>query len=475
MHRLSPLRLGVVVLACLVLGLGAMVSEATRATPLLQSADLATAAQSLQTQPDPTVVRSRYITIDLDALPSPLPRLLGREPALPLELFPDVFIRAIFERFDPNPDGVTWVGHVENVPLSSVTLVYGGGLLAGSVVTPGGTYSIRPAPADVRLANPQPGRELHVVSQINQAAFPKEAPPVEVRLSAEEMAAVSGVALADTAEFVDVMVLYTPTALIASGGTTAINNLINLGMSETNTSYANSGIAQRVRLAHVAQVDYTETSSFSTSLSNLRAGVGALSGVAALRDTHRADVVMLLVRPQQPDACGIAFLMTSVSTAFAPSGYSVTDTSCIAGYTFAHELGHNMGARHDWYVDNSITPFSYAHGHVNPTGGQRWRTIMAYNDLCSAQGFSCGRVLYWANPTTVYLPYCTGRGFNCDQFRYWYFPGTAMGVPAGTSTSCRANILPTIACDADDARTLNNTALTVANFRQLVSTTARRR
>lgn len=474
---LPALRLGVIVLACVVAGWGAFIPEATHARAGLLSADVPTVVQPSQTQPDPTVVRSRYITINFEALPGPLPRgQVGREPSLSLELFPDVSVRSVFDRFDANSGGMTWVGHVEGVAMSTVTLVYGGGLMAGRIVTPRAVYSIQPAPEDVRLANPQPGRELHLVSELNQAAFPREAPPIEVTLSADQIAAAADVALADTAEFVDLLVVYTPTAMSTSGGATAVINLINLGVSETNTSYANSGVTQRVRLVHTALVDYTETSAFSTSLNNLRSGVGALSGVAALREAHRADLVMLVVRPQQPDACGIAFIMTNVSTAFAPNGFNVVDASCIANSTFAHELGHNMGARHDWYVDSSTTPFSYAHGYVNPTPAGRWRTIMAYNDLCSDQGFTCSRVLFWANPSNVFSPFCTGRGFNCaQQLQYWFFPGTPMGVPGGTNTSCRVGISTNTGCDADDARTLNNTGLSVANFRQIVSTTASRR
>jgi hypothetical protein len=42
------------------------------------------------------------------------------------QLFPDVTIVGTFDRYDPNPDGMTWVGHVEGVPASFITLVYSG-------------------------------------------------------------------------------------------------------------------------------------------------------------------------------------------------------------------------------------------------------------------------------------------------------------------------------------------------------------
>ena len=76
-------------------------------------------------------------------LPDPRARgLFARSPGrLPLQLFPNLSIVAVFERFDANRDGVTWVGHVEDVPFSAVTLVYGRQLLTGSVVMPAGIVS----------------------------------------------------------------------------------------------------------------------------------------------------------------------------------------------------------------------------------------------------------------------------------------------------------------------------------------------
>ena len=432
------------------------------AAPLLVAAS--EAGLPAPTLSDATIMRSRHTAINFDVLPGPNDRRMLREPPVILELFEGVTIIASFDRYDANATGVTWVGHVEDVPMSSVTLVYSQGLMTGSIVMPHAVYQIRPAPDQPERSGANGA--LHVVSQIDQSRFLPEAPPIEVSFSEAERLAADDAPMKDSADTIDVMVLYTPRTAAAAGGQTGINNLINLGISETNTSYVNSGVAQRIRLVHAAQVDYVESNDFSTNLNNLRNGVGALAGVAALRDAVRADLVTMLVRPAAPNACGIAFLLTAVNTAFAPFAYSVTDSTCVSpNYSFAHELGHNMGARHDWYVDGSVTPFSYAHGYVNPEVGNRWRTIMAYPDMCQAMGFNCNRILYWANPEKQFIPYCE-RGGNCSGLQFWFYNRGAMGIPGGTRSGCRPGVTSNANCDADDRRALNNTAIAVANFRQ---------
>jgi peptidyl-Asp metalloendopeptidase len=444
-----------VAVACAFALWGAPLVEAPRAV----GAPLLAEAQGPSGPPlDAGVIRARYAAIDLDVLPSREERLARRQPVLPIELF-DRTVFAIFERFEPNGAGMTWVGRVEDVPASSVTLAYGGGLMAGSIVMPGGVFRISPAPPDVRALA---GDSLHVIAEVDQAAFPPEAPPIEVTFSPDELAAVADVPAGDTLA-IDLMVVYTASAAAWAGGAAAVQNLINLGVSQTNTAFAASGLPQRIRLVHAAPVGYSESSSFSTSLTDLRAGNGALAGVGALRDAYGADLVKMLVAPTTADACGIAFLMTSVTVAFAPSAYSVTDARCVTNLTFAHELGHNMGLRHDWFVDSAVTPFSYAKGYVNPVN--RFRTIMAYADHCTALGVSCTRLVTWSNPDARFGQSCDGDPACLRLMQWWYFPGVPMGIPGGTSTACQLRNPATSGCDADARRTLATTGPTVAGFR----------
>jgi len=58
------------------------------------------------------------------------------------------------------------------------------------------------------------------------------------------------------------MVVWTPAARSTAGGTTAMQNLVNLAVVETNQSYVNSNMTQRINLAHSQEVSYTESGRF---------------------------------------------------------------------------------------------------------------------------------------------------------------------------------------------------------------------
>jgi hypothetical protein len=282
--------------------------------------------------------------------------------------------------------------------------------------------------------------------------------PIEIG-AAELQAAAADVTLRDPAapeeatdngSIIDVLVLYTPAARSAQGGATAIRNLINLAVAEANQSYANSGIAPRLSLVYAGETNYTESTSMNTDLTRLQnASDGYFNEVQALRDQYKADLVSVIVNSGM--YCGIAYHMAQVGAAFREYAYSVVSRSCATGYySFAHELGHNLGARHDWFVDSGVTPNSYSHGYVDAAA--RWRTIMAYDNDCTSRGFNCTRLPYWSNPGVMY-------------------GGRPTGILSGTNATCRLSDLYHPPCDADDHRTLNETAYTVANFRVRSSST----
>lgn len=389
--------------------------------------------------PGPKAIRSRTVAVNFNLLHN-----VHTGDHLELNLFDDQTFNAQIERVENMGGATLWVGHLNEILMGQVFIVENQGQVAADISTPDGLYQVRFA-----------GNDLYIISQVDQSKYPEEMTPIEVSATegspVEETIPISPASIQgptspqDDGSVIDVLVAYTPAARDAEGGTTAIINLIYLAVAETNQSYLNSGIIQRLNLAAVVETPYTESGSIETDLTRARSQYdGYMDELHTLRNTYAADLVNVIA---ETDAyCGIAYHMSYMTSSFASSAFSVVARDCATGYfSFAHELGHNMGARHDWYIDNGTTPHTYAHGYAYPAG--QWRTIMAYDNECQARGVYCTRLQYWANPALL-------------------LGGVPLGVAGGTNTSCVPNQTVHPACDADDHRSLNETAYTVANFRQ---------
>jgi hypothetical protein len=368
-----------------------------------------------QERQDPTIIRSRYVHVSFDYLKEAKPIVLN--------LFNNVSVTAVQERVERRSgSSYSWFGRIDGMKHSSVVLTVENGNIAGNITINGEFYQVRPA-----------GDRIHSIRQIDQSAFPDEdcAPPIEEQSTTdlETRIVIPTSKYDDNGSIIDVMVVYTQDAANASFN---INAEIQLAVDETNQSYINSLINPRIRLAHSAQVTYTETGNISTDVSRLKnPSDGYMDEVHTWRNQYKADMVALIVE-NGGAYCGIAYaIMSTVSPSFEDKAFCVVDRGCATGYySFGHELGHLQSARHDWYVDpTNNSPFTYNHGYVSPMNN--WRTVMAYRNACG----NCARVQYWSNPDVLY-------------------GGLPMGVPEGNFNA------------ADNRKTLNNTAYTVANFRQ---------
>lgn len=225
---------------------------------------------------------------------------------------------------------------------------------------------------------------------------------------------------------IDLMVVYTAQAESSWGGSSNTVANITQAVTNMNISMTNSGVSNvSFRLVNTEKVTYTESGDFGTDLSRL-AGTsdGFMDNVHTLRNQYGADLVSLIIG-SPTSSCGIGYLNTSATSYSANSGFNVSLYSCVvSNYTMAHEFGHNMGLRHDWYVDASTTPCSHHHGYVNQAAiaqgtsspaSARWRTIMAYNNQCADAGFNCTRLNHWSNPSVLYNSSPTGVAIGNSQ------------------------------------------------------------
>ena len=203
---------------------------------------------------------------------------------------------------------------------------------------------------------------------------------------------------------IDLAVVYTPRAREEAGGAAAIETEIDLMIAETNEVYRASGVRHRLALVARSEVAHTETSG-DRDLEHLTdPSDGFLDEAHDLRERSGADLLHLIVEDPY-DVCGIA----SVPVPYGdPGPFGITLLRC-GGLVFAHELGHNMGLRHDRFQvvagDETRRVYSHpAYGYVNQRGAgdsppsSRWRTIMSYDSQCRQFDTACVELPRFSNP-----------------------------------------------------------------------------
>lgn len=198
---------------------------------------------------------------------------------------------------------------------------------------------------------------------------------------------------------------------------------------ESNLAYSNSLVGTRMEVARVVRTTYVETTGSTASteygstysvpndLLNMRSGAGLLSNIPGLRNTYAADIVVM-VRSEATNAAmgfyGVALGVPVDPYALnANNGFAIVSTEYMIGgrFTFAHEIGHIMGARHD----NHIASPAYAKGYVYTTSGTTNRTIMAVG-CGTVPGTGC-RIQYFSNPNLVVGGYTIGTVAGNDNAR----------------------------------------------------------
>lgn len=400
----------------LVLGVAALAVGAS-ASPVPVLLEPARGTSAIREADGDWVVRRRAVDVNMAALRS---RGASGEAEIRFDLFDGRHLDAVLDQAVIRSEAsFSWFGHPAGGREGTVSLAAEGEVLHANIRLEGGeSYRVRWL-----------GRGLHELQQIDEEALPgcglDESHVIRSAIDAE-LAGVPPPEHDDGTRF-DVLVVYSEQAVNGEGGPAAMSALINLAIDETNVAYQQSLITPRVRLVHQGPAGYSESGDFDTDLVRFtNTADGHMDSVHATRNSVGADLCVLLVNSTQ--YCGLAWLMTTLSGGFASSAFSVTSRVCATGnYTFAHEMGHNMGCAHD--RDNAtvaLYPYSYGH-RFNGTNGTQYRTVMAYAPGLRIQRFS--------NPNVSYQ-------------------GTPTGVAAGTSGQ------------ASNALSINNARNTVANWRQ---------
>jgi hypothetical protein len=384
------------------------------------------------------VIRSRTVSIDFTRFQN---AQIGAK--IPLNLFDDSLLTAQLERRENGLNGAyTWAGAILEQTDASFVLTVNGNQLLGQVMLLGQTY----------LVEPQGTNGLHTVSQVDPERLIDRSfdDGVLVPKPANSLLATESISTstADDGDLIDVLVVYSDDLTAAGVSTTTLQTYVNNYVAYTNQAYVNSQVTQRIQVVGLEEVAYDEviaspdTTYESTALTRIKNLVdGYVDNVITLRNQYHADLVLMLLNNSgtavTTSCAGVAYLQAanppSVNS-FEGLGYATMEACSFGAPVFAHELGHNMGGRHDWYMDSNTTPYTYAHGYVDTTN--KFYTIMAYPNHCNAASLTCTLIPYFSNPAVTYKSAPTG-------------------VASGTNTTCTTGNVANPACDADIHRTFN--------------------
>lgn len=294
-----------------------------------------------------------------------------------------------------------------------ISLVLDGGDLVGSIYLDDVRYDVRPV-----------GQGQHVLVRVDETKLPPEAEPlVDVDNVAKNSVVPNG--RANPLSTIRVMFVTTNDSREQRPNAHA---LLAEALQAANQYMINSKVAIRYELSGYFDADISEEGKgYGGLLSSLGKTNEAFGKAAGLeRDRLRADLVSMLIT--RPEYCGMAYVTASKGSAFSA-------ITCVQ--SLAHELGHNLGATHNWEEGQPVGNPPYMYGYRYQAGTPRFSTQMSYS--CSP---ACPRIPYHSNPRVTYegIPVGTAahhdvaRRFNerRETVENFYPPTVNMRLLAGT-------------------------------------------
>jgi hypothetical protein len=298
---------------------------------------------------------------------------------------------------------------------------------------------------------------------------PAGTPSIMTRLPGANVPAIAMVMPVPTYT-IDIMFVYTR-GLAERLGPNLMTRL-NFLVTRANTSYLDSEVAVNLRMVNATMVDAPDTGDSGTALEQIsptRPGFNAAiyGGIETIRNAYGADMVALLRNGSSFGGDGVAWLGIPPLVGFM---YSVT-TGCVEGCesVFIHEVGHNMGSRHDrntvaWQSGGTATlPAGYAYGFASCAAGG----LTCNTDLPNGAVGAC---------TANQQPECAVVGTqqapdnNFADIMAYFHASTRLNYKfANPAVTCIGDANVAVPCGianfSEAARTLNDTRATISGFK----------
>lgn len=383
---------------------------------------------------DGTVARRRAARVDLKAL-----RRSGSDAGtsiIEIALFPDVVVRAQRVHLDDR-DGArdyTWFGRQGETDQIILTVVNGN--LAGAILSDGRLFRIRPtktrAHEIVEIDTVEGSEEecgegwatafeaaLDPVGRVDGSTFDfRDATTFKTRNGN----AARGGFFAErwdkpTYTYRRLMQAWTSRPLVDNEKVTTIRvgalftsasqaltddialdwqNAIDLA----NATFVLSDVFIYLENAGIVRTDYTESGSLITDRNRFQSQTDShLDEAHQWRDAWKADIMTLIVADGDWNGYAYTVDFASVPGSSATAFNVVKHWPFANRFTYAHETGHVLGARHDRFVyANSDDPPAEGYNRAMVLYNHQVRTIMAYNDDCKDKNLDCTIIPFFSNP-----------------------------------------------------------------------------
>ena len=216
-----------------------------------------------------------------------------------------------------------------------------------------------------------------------------------------------------------ILVLYTD---LAASEVASISDIATAGRNELAMASGRSRTGGSYEIANIVRIPFVEGLEVGDPDFRLDADLAALKGqYYPLLDQYRADLMVVLTGAVYGNYSGsVQELRVASDNAHAIVVAKWALSSQGGQYTFAHEVGHLMGAQHDLFHAAPQVNYPYEYGYrfsYKPSiflPRRFWRTVMAYNPHVfeSDYGRNYTQIANFSNPNVIHDSRPTGTSLH---------------------------------------------------------------